>query len=118
MRTTHAACPRPQSSRVGRLFRCALAWIAGGVLFAACQRESAPPPPTETTPPPGTGTQTPAPNEAEIVATHRLLDYLENLLQRKEFEQARRAIAELESRPMTPAQRQKLQQLKGQLPPG
>jgi hypothetical protein len=47
-----------------------------------------------------------------------MLDYLENLVQRREFETARRAVTELESRPLTPAQRQRLQQLKARIPAG
>ncbi|MEJ5238322.1 MAG: hypothetical protein WHT82_08175 [Limisphaera sp.] len=118
MKNSDFTVPRPGRARIGWVLRWTLAGIAAGLLLAACRRESTPPPASETTPAPASETQTPTLSEADIVSNHRLLDYLENLMQRKEFDQARRAISELESRPMTPAQRQRLQQLKAQLPPG
>jgi len=95
--------------------------IAVAALIFGCNRES--PPPPAPTPPSGTETA-PAPaqptemvSEADAVAAQRLLDFLQSLVQRGQFNQARRAVAELENRPLTPDQRQRLQQLKAQVPP-
>jgi hypothetical protein len=91
---------------------------AAAIALHACTREPSSTPPAAPAPPAETETAAQATNEADIVTAQRMLDYLENLVQRREFETARRAATELESRPLTPAQRQRLQQLKARIPAG
>lgn len=122
-RPMHAPFHTPPPRR-GPVRRCpwAPALIAVAVLALGCNRASPPPPTPE--PPAGTDTAPAAPtqpsdtvSEADAVAAQRLLDFLQSLVQRGQFDQARRAVAELENRPLTPDQRQRLQQLKAQVPP-
>ncbi|GIX49914.1 MAG: hypothetical protein KatS3mg132_108 [Limisphaera sp.] len=121
-RPMHAPSHTPPPHR-GPVRRCPWvpALIAVAALALGCNRESPPPPAPE--PPAGTNTAPTSPqpsapvSEADAVAVQRLLDFLQSLVQRGQFDQARRAVAELENRPLTPDQRQRLQQLKAQLPP-
>ena len=60
----------------------------------------------------------PVPSEAEAIITQRTIDYAKGLITRKEHQQAREALRQLEARPLTPAQRKAVDDLKAQIPPG
>ena len=49
--------------------------------------------------------------------SQRSIDYLQGLIQRKQYPQARQALANLESQQLTPSQQQTVQKLKSQIPP-
>jgi hypothetical protein len=67
----------------------------------------------------GTGkAESPAPSEAEAIITQRSIDYAKGLVGRKEYQQAREALQQIEARPLTAAQRKAVDDLKAQIPPG
>ncbi|MCS7089597.1 MAG: hypothetical protein NZM03_02580 [Limisphaera sp.] len=49
------------------------------------------------------------------MTAQRSLDYIQGLLARREYEQARQMLAEIEKRPMSAAQRRTVEHLKQQL---
>ncbi|MDW8382774.1 MAG: hypothetical protein RMN51_11805 [Verrucomicrobiota bacterium] len=53
--------------------------------------------------------------ETDIMTAQRSLDYIQGLLARREYEQARQMLAEIEKRPMSAAQRRTVEHLKQQL---
>ena len=71
----------------------------------------APPPP----PPPGAPA---APTSYEAAVTARSIDYLKGTIDRKNWSGAQRALTQVESRHLTPEQRQYVDSLKAQIPPG
>jgi len=90
------------------------------------QPQSAPPQAASTAPasPAPTSPSTPvpaptgAPDSYEAAVTARSIDYLKGQIARKDWPKARRALGQVESRPLTPEQRQYVNSLKAQLPPG
>ena len=64
----------------------------------------------------GTPQATAAPSEAEIIVSTRSLDYVQGLIEHKDFQRAKDVLAQAEARPLTAAQRQRAQALKAQLP--
>jgi hypothetical protein len=87
---------------------------------------SAPPQAASTAPaspdpnPPSTAAPAPpaAPDSYESAVTARSIDYLKGQIARKDWPKAQRALGQVESRPLTPEQRQYVNSLKAQLPPG
>jgi len=86
------------------------------------QPQSAPPQAASTAPasPAPTSPSAPAgaPDSYEAAVTARSIDYLKGQIARKDWPKARRALGQVESRPLTPEQRQYVNSLKAQLPPG
>lgn len=69
--------------------------------------------------PPAPGkVDSPASSEAEAIITQRTIDYAKGVIARKQYRQAREAIQQLETRPLTPDQRKAVDELKVQIPPG
>jgi hypothetical protein len=66
--------------------------------------------------PPATAAAAPA-ESYDAVVTARSIDYFKGQIDRKNWDQARRALAQIEGRSLTPAQRQYVDSLKAQLPP-
>lgn len=100
----------------GGLWGTALLLGLTGLVLCACKREESGPQRVESQPPEAIETVPAQPTEADIMAAQRTLDFVQGLLARKEYEQARQALAELQGRPMSPAQRQLVEHLKAQLP--
>ena len=103
--------------------------ICGAVCLCGCGKKEAPK--TSSAPPQPTSAEPAAPNPpaaasapAAPVASYdtqvmaRSIDYLKTQVARKNWEQARQALTMVESRPLTPAQRQYVDSLKAQMPPG
>jgi hypothetical protein len=59
-----------------------------------------------------------APDSYEAAVTARSIDHLKGQIVRKDWPKAQRALSQVESRPLTPQQRQYVDSLKAQLPPG
>jgi outer membrane PBP1 activator LpoA protein len=57
-----------------------------------------------------------AENDAALV--QRSIDYLEGLVNRQEFDQARQMLKQIETKTLTPAQQQKVNALKAKIPNG
>jgi hypothetical protein len=57
-----------------------------------------------------------APSEADIMISDRSIDYLQGLIEAKNFQKANEALQHAESRPLTAAQKQRVARLKAQLP--
>ncbi len=79
------------------------------------QPSSAAPDPAKS-PAPATAPAAPA-NTYEAQVTARSIDYFKGQIAQKNWAQARQALATVEARQLTPAQRQQVDSLKAQLPP-
>jgi hypothetical protein len=98
------------------LFICVLIPLA----FGCGKNDESSPSATATTsatnPSAATAPAAPPPSEADIMISNRSLDYVEGLIERKEFQKAREALALAETRSLTAAQRQRANSLKAKIP--
>lgn len=112
-------------------FNCLAAVLA--IVLNGCGKKEGPPPPapsaqetqTQAVPPANAPQQTaapqqqqPAPTTYDAALTARSIDYLRGQIVQKDWSQARAALKQVESRPLSPEQRQYVDKLKAQIPPG
>ena len=66
--------------------------------------------------PAATNNPSATPSERDMVISERSIDYVQGLITRKQFQQASEALKQVEARPLTAAQRQRVEELKARIP--
>jgi len=82
------------------------------------QTEQAPDPQVATPSAPAPEAATPSPRTYEATVTVRSIDYLKGQATRKNWPQVRLALKQIEGKSLTPEQRQYVDSIKAQIPPG
>ena len=95
------------------IIRCLLTCVVVG---CGKKEETAPALPKPADASPAGGETAATPSQQDVVIAERSIEYIKGRLDQKDNQAARDALAQLEPKPMTPAQRQRVAALKAQLP--